>query len=137
MEHSGYSPDIIVLLQATCPLRDENIIDAALNQLINSDNDSIFTGFFAGCAMPLWKKSINGDFVPFYDYHLRPRRQDENLRESMFSENGAMYAITREAFKKTHDFLGNKVDCFVMDYQVDIDTQEDFAVVEKAITAKL
>ena len=136
LEHSGYSPDIIVLLQPTSPLRDENIIDAALNQLINSYNDSIFTGFFVGCAMPLWKKSVNNEFIPFYDYHLRPRRQDEDLREKAFSENGAVYAITREAFKKTKDFLGDKVDCFVMDYQVDIDTIDDFEAVEKIIIEK-
>ena len=133
LEKSGYSPDIIVLLQATCPLRDETIIDAALNQLISSNKDSIFTGLLIGCSMPVWKKSLSGEFIPFYDYHLRPRRQDEHLREKTYCENGALYAVTREAFEKTKDFLGEKVDCFVMEHLVDIDTLEDFNTVEKII----
>ena len=52
--------------------------------------------------MPIWKKSLNGNFISFYDYHLRPRRQEEHLRETTFSENGAMYAITIHIYEHIH-----------------------------------
>lgn len=133
LELIGYFPDIIVLLQATSPLRNEHIIDAALEKLINSGNDSIFTGFKMGYTMPVWKRNNNGQLSALYNYHLRPRRQDENLKEKTFCENGAMYAIKRDAFNKTQDFLGDNVDIFEMEYQIDIDTLKDFDAVENLI----
>lgn len=134
LERHGYIPDIIVLLQPTCPLRDEKIIDAALDKLINSDKDSIFTGFIVGPAMPLWQKSEhNDDITALYDYHLRPRRQEEHLRGTIYCENGALYAIKRDAFKEIGDFLGNDVGIFTMEYQPDIDTLEDFELAEKML----
>ncbi|OGI21622.1 MAG: hypothetical protein A2287_08665 [Candidatus Melainabacteria bacterium RIFOXYA12_FULL_32_12] len=139
LEHNGYSPDIIVLLQPTCPLRDENVIDAALEKLINSNKDSIFTGFVVSQAMPFWKQNPDGSLTALYDYHLRPRRQEEHLRGTIYCENGALYAITREAFMETGDFLGNNAGIFVADSQImpqiDIDTLEDFESAEKIILA--
>jgi len=139
LEHNGYSPDIIVLLQPTCPLRDENVIDAALEKLINSNKDSIFTGFVVSQAMPFWKQNPDGSLTALYDYHLRPRRQEEHLRGTIYCENGALYAITREAFIETGDFLGNNAGIFVADSQImpqiDIDTLEDFESAEKIILA--
>ncbi|EKE03810.1 MAG: hypothetical protein ACD_20C00148G0010 [uncultured bacterium] len=140
LESKGYCPDIIVLLQPTCPLRDEKVIDAALEQLINSTKDSIFTGFVLSQAMPMWKKNSDNSITALYDYHLRPRRQEEHLRGTIYCENGAFYAITREAFEETGDFLGDNVDIFVMDPkvtpQIDIDNPEDFEAAEKIILAR-
>jgi N-acylneuraminate cytidylyltransferase len=133
IEQEGYYPDIIVLLQPTCPLRNEKTIDAVLEQLMTSDKDSIFTGFVRGQAMPLWQKNSDGTLTALYDYHLRPRRQDANLRGTLYCEDGAVYAIRREAFAKTKDFLGENVGIFVMDHQPDIDTVQDFEAAEKAI----
>ncbi|MDD3149244.1 MAG: acylneuraminate cytidylyltransferase family protein [Candidatus Gastranaerophilales bacterium] len=83
LEHTGYSPDIVVLLQPTCPLRDENVIDAAIEKLINADNDSIFTCSAYSLTHALWKKELDGTMSCLYDYHLRPRRQDTHLHQRM------------------------------------------------------
>jgi len=129
----GYIPDIIVLLQPTSPLRDEKIIDAALEKLINSDKDSIFSGHGAGRTMPLWKQKQDGSLEALYDYHLRPRRQESHLMVPLFCENGAFYAIRYEAFLETKDFLGNNTGVYEMEWQVDVDTPEDFQTVEKIL----
>ena len=136
LELTGYVPDIIVLLQATCPTRDENTIDAALTQLINSDKDSVFSGFKISFSMPLWKKGFNGENSSLYDYHFRPRHQDTHLMEEIYCENGAFYAVKADAFKKTGDFLGENVGIFETERFVDIDTPEDFALAEKQLLAK-
>ena len=133
LEKTGYVPDIIVLLQPTSPLRNERIIDEALEQLINSDKDSIFAGHRAGKTMPLWKQNLDGTLTALYDYHLRPRRQESHLMTPMLCENGAFYAVRYDAFQITKDFLGNNVGFYEMEYQVDIDTVEDFASVEKIL----
>ena len=133
LECLGYKPDIVVLLQPTSPLRDEKTIDAVLEKFINSENDSIFTGFDAGYTMPLWKRNRNGSLTALYDYHLRPRRQDELIKEKMYCENGALYAIRYDAFRKTKDFMGENVAFFEMEHHIDIDTVQDFEEVEKII----
>ncbi|MDD3013203.1 MAG: acylneuraminate cytidylyltransferase family protein [Candidatus Gastranaerophilales bacterium] len=133
LKKTGYVPDIIVLLQPTSPLRDEKIIDAALEQLIQSDKDSIFAGHKAGRTMPLWKQKPDGSLEALYDYHLRPRRQESHLMEPMVCENGAFYAVRYDAFLETKDFLGNNVGFFEMDWQVDVDTLKDFQDVEKIL----
>lgn len=136
LEKQGYFPDIIVLLQPTSPLRDETVIDAALLKLINSDNDSVFTGTKIGKTMPKWKRDYNGKMVALYDYHFRPRYQEPELMEDMYAENGAFYAIKIDAFKKHGDFIGENAEIFEMPPQIDIDTPEDFKKVEKILLQK-
>ena len=136
LELQGYVPDIVVLLQPTCPTRDEKLIDEALTQFINSGKDSIFGGIKVRKSMPLWKKGFDGNNVAIYDYHFRPRTQEPHLMEDLFAETGAFYAIKIDAMKKTGDFLGEDVDIFEMAPSVDIDTPEDFARAEKLLLEK-
>lgn len=130
---NGYKPDIVVLLQATCPMRDEIVIDEALKELISSENDSIFTAFWATRAMPLWRKNHDGSMTALYDYHLRPRRQEKHLIEDVFCEDGALYAIKYDAFEKIHDFIGNTPKIYPIERHIDIDELEDFQKVEQAL----
>ncbi|HBG48206.1 MAG TPA: acylneuraminate cytidylyltransferase [Cyanobacteria bacterium UBA9971] len=136
LELQGYVPDIVVLLQPTCPARDEKIIDAALTQLLNSDKDSILGAIKIGKSMPKWKKGFDGKNIALYDYHFRPRTQEPHLMEDLYAETGAFYAIRIDAFKKTGDFLGEDVDIFEMKPSVDIDTPEDFARAEQLLLEK-
>lgn len=137
LELKGYKADIVVLLQATCPTRDEKIIDEGLERLLNSEKDSIFTGFRVRKNMPLWKKGFDGNNIALYDYHFRPRHQETHLMEDIFSENGAFYAIKIDAFKKTGDFLGENVEIMETEAFVDIDSPEDFAWAEKLLLEKI
>jgi len=136
LEKQGYCPDIIVLLQLTSPQRDETIIDAALEKLINSENDSVFTGSKIGKTMPKWKRGYDGKLVALYDYHFRPRYQEPELMEDMFAENGAFYAIKIDAFKKHRDFIGENAEIFETPKFIDIDTEEDFEKIETALRQK-
>ncbi len=136
LKAGGYVPDIIVLLQATCPMRDEIVIDEALKELISSDNDSIFTAFWATRAMPLWRKNHDGSVTALYDYHLRPRRQENYLIEDVYCEDGALYAIKYDAFETIHDFIGNNPKIYPVERHIDIDDLEDFRKVEQVLIKK-
>lgn len=131
LEKQGYNPDIVLLLQCTAPNKDESLIDEVIEKLINTDNDSVFTGVEKSYTMALWKKNHDGSMNALYDYHLRPRWQDVHLNEKIYSENGAVYAIEIDAFKKHQDFIGEKADIVLAPHIVDIDTEADFEKVEK------
>lgn len=133
LEKQNYHPDIVILLQPTSPLRTTKQIDAVVEKLLNSDNDSVFTGFWFSQAMPLWQKDDDGNFKSLYNYHLRPRRQEESLRGNIFCEDGSIYAIKIDAFKKHKDFIGENPYIFETKQQIDIDTVQDFENVEKII----
>ncbi len=133
LEKQGYYPDIVVLLQATSPLRGEKIIDGAISKLINSDKDSIFTGVKLGKTMPKWKRGYDGNLVALYDYHFRPRTQEPGLMEDMYAENGSLYAIKIDAFKQYGDFLGNNAEVYETANMIDIDTPEEFMKAEQSI----
>ncbi len=136
LKANDYVPDIVVLLQATCPMRDEIVIDGALKELICSENDSIFTAFWATKAMPLWRKNHDGSMSALYDYHLRPRRQEKHLIEDVYCEDGALYAIKYNAFENIHDFIGNNPKIYPVERHIDIDELEDFQKVEQALLEK-
>lgn len=137
LKKEGYIPDIVVLIQATCPTCDEKIIDAGIEMLINSDKDSVFSGVKMRKSMPLWKKGFDGNNTALYDYHFRPRTQEPHLMEDLYSETGAFYAIRTEAFLKHQDFIGENPGIFETTPFVDIDTPEDFAVAERILLEKI
>lgn len=136
LEKLGYFPDIVILLQATCPNKPVELIDEIIEKLINSDNDSVFSAFPKCCSMAMWKKQFNGKMQPLYDYHTRPRWQNAAKEcETLYGETGAVYAIKINAFKKYKDFIGENPDIVTTNVKlIDIDTQEDFDTAEKLMT---
>jgi CMP-N-acetylneuraminic acid synthetase len=137
LEKKGYKPDIVVLLQATCPNKTPELIDSVIEKLINSNNDSVFTARQFCYSMALWRKDHSGKLDALYDYHLRPRWQDASkLCEVIYGENGAVYAIKADAFKKCSDFIGENPDIVLSPPLIDIDTQEDFDEAERLLLSK-
>lgn len=133
LEKNGYKPDIVVLLQPTTPTKTSDMIDAVVEKLINSEYDSVFTGHKVSYTMGLWKKCHSGKTVGLYDYHLRPRWQDVHLNEELWAENGAIYAIKKEAFMMHKDFIGEHPHIYETPHIIDIDTEEDFLGCEKVL----
>jgi len=130
LERNGYNPDIIILLQATCPMRTEKEIDEALELYFNSDCDSIFAAKPAGTTHALWKRHHDGTFEGLYDYRTRPRRQDIDRHYRLYVETGSIYIIRADIFHKVEDFIGENPKIYLQPKCVDIDTIEDFAIAE-------
>jgi CMP-N-acetylneuraminic acid synthetase len=111
----------VVLLQATNPLRPQNLLQEAFTVFQEQQVDSLFT---VSRSHHKLGKIENHKFIP-YNYEVGQRSQD---LEPLFYENGLLYIarasviqnneiITKEAFplEVNHPFAN-----------VDIDTQEDF-----------
>ena len=98
--------EIVVLLQATNPLRPKNLFHQALYKFLNYDCDSLMT---VSRNRDKLGKIINGKFLPF-NYEQGQRSQD---LEPLFYENGLLY-ISKASLILEHPYA-----------KVDIDNKED------------
>ena len=135
-EKEDYKPDYVVLLQPTCPLRDENYIDSAFEYYFEAEKkgyDSCFSAFDSGYTHAKWKILHNGKLEGLYDYRIRPRRQETEQHYKMITENGAFYALETDTMLKANDFIGFNPIAYVTPRVIDIDTPEDFKRVEEML----
>ncbi|MBQ2870909.1 acylneuraminate cytidylyltransferase family protein [bacterium] len=133
----NYRPDVVVLLQATCPLRDSKRLDEAIELFINNpDCDSVFSVKKIGLTHALWRENHDGTVLGLYDYRHRPRRQDLDEHYSLMQETGETYIIRTDVLMKIGDFIGEKPIFHIVDNSVDIDTEEDFKFAEEFLCGK-
>ena len=117
--------DNVILLQATNPLRPQNLLQEAFTIFQEQQFDSLFT---VSRSHHKLGKIINNRFIP-YNYEVGQRSQD---LEPLYYENGLLYITKATAIlnneiitKDAYPFEVNH--CFA---NVDIDTQEDFDYAE-------
>lgn len=114
-----------VLLQATNPLRPQNLLKEAFETFQKEKCDSLFT---VSRNHQKFGKIINEKFIPF-NYEIGQRSQD---LEPLFFENGLLY-ITKAALIMKNIIIAENVFPFKIDSifaDVDIDTQDDFDYAE-------
>lgn len=136
LQKTGYKADYVVLLQPTCPLRDEKYIDLAFDYYFLKQKegfDSCFSVYEIGNTHAYWKLLHNGKAECLYDYRKRPRRQDVNEHYKLYRENGAFYALPWDTVRETKDFIGYNPVMYNTSKMIDIDTVSDFEEVEKII----
>ncbi len=123
----GYSPETVVFLQATSPVRDAGDVDNALAQMKQEGADSLVSV----CASHefLWTLREGVGAALNYDPASRPRRQEMG---SQFRENGSIYVMKGAGLVRHGCRLFGRIALYVMDQarSFQIDTEEDFAVVE-------
>jgi len=137
LEKENYKPDVVVLLQATCPLRNEKELDEAFEIFFkNQPNgcDSVFAGKILGTTHSKWRQNpITKEYECLFDYRNRPRRQDESEHFPLLRETGATYIIKTNVLKEVKDFIGKKPMVYFDGICLDIDLPEDFEKAENLI----
>ena len=144
LEKQNYHPDVVILLQATCPLRDARELDEAFELFLQNEPngcDSVFAVKPVGKTHALWRKvpdcyrNDENDTVYecLYDYRHRPRRQDFDKHYPMYCETGATYIIKTDVMKQVKDFIGKRPEVYTKGFCLDIDTVEDFEKASKII----
>ncbi len=139
LEKENYKADFVVLLQPTCPMRDEKYIDSAFEfyfEKLKQGYDSCFSAFSMGYTHSKWKMLHDGKLEGLYDYRLRPRRQDIKEHYQLIAENGAFYALKWDTLKEIKDFIGYNPVAYITPKIIDIDTVEDFKKVEEILKNK-
>jgi len=125
----GLSPDIVILLQATSPLRPKGSLDEALKHFQKKEFDTLLS--ISPTHRFFW--SIDKEFATAeYDFQNRPRRQDMKPEDIRYVENGSVYIFTSEHFQKTGNRLGGSIGytIFPEEYSPEIDTEMDFLLLE-------
>lgn len=125
----GYTPDLVVLLQCTSPLRLPGDIDQAVETLLESGADSLLS--VVPFSRFLWRVGEDGRLQSWnYDYRRRPRRQE--YASGLYMENGSIYVMRPRVLREEHNRLGGRIACYVMHplTAVEIDALEDFALAE-------
>ena len=130
LEKENYSPDVVVLLQPTSPLRTAVDIDNAIKLFLDGKCESVVSV----CEMehpPYWSlKTEEGYLKPLFDAkYFRIRRQD---LEKAYMPNGAIFVSTLQILYKYKSFYCEKIIPYVMlaERSVDIDTEMDFLLAE-------
>ena len=133
----GWTPEYVVLLQPTSPLRRGRHIDDALGLLARSGADSVVTVV----EVP---KHLSPDYVMrIEDGTLRPflpegarvtRRQD--VRPAYYRD-GTVYAFRRDTLDRFGSIYGDDCRPLVIDAResLSIDTPEDWAAAQKILEA--
>ena len=127
----SYTPQSIVLLQPTSPLRDSNDIDRAVILYQKANATALISGFEP-------QKNPLKDFIITKDGYLEnlagpeiniSRRQD---LPRVFRPNGAIFLVDSVHYKQTESFTSERCIPFFMDFNrsIDIDTHDDFVKAE-------
>ena len=113
------SCDIVVLLQATSPIRKPGLIDECIKEFKDNDYDSLATGFVC-------------KYVEYGKNELR--RQDI---KGFFYDDGNIYVIKADLIRRG-DRYGKKIGKKIISRgeNIEIDDEFDFWIAEKVLQAK-
>lgn len=127
--------DLVVFLQATSPVRQEDDIDNAIRRFLSEQADSLFS-----CTRIedhfIWEDR-GGDYVSAnYDYRNRKRRQDI---KPQYVENGSIYVFKPELIRRQHNRLGGKITIYEMPFwkSFQIDDWDDIGICEYYLKTKI
>lgn len=125
---AGAEPDLIMLLQATSPVRRPGTLDRAIAEFYATEVDSL-VGVVPQAPFLWWSTD-----PPTADYDVghRQRRQDLTPQTLRYRETGSLYLTRTEIYRQQHNRLGGRIGLFVMaeDEGIDIDTELDFELAE-------
>src|SRR6266550_3645188 len=131
----GWSPDIIVLLQPTSPLRRSDHIRDAVSLLRESNADSVVTVVeLPRHLSPDYVMRIDeGRLTPFLPEGARvTRRQDAR---PAYSRDGTVYAFRRSTIEQLGGIYGNDCRPLIIDTSdsLNIDSQADWDEAERRL----
>lgn len=120
---AGRSPDLVLLLQPTSPVRLPGTIDRAIAEFDQRQADSM-VGVVAEPPF-LWRPGEPP--LPEYDLADRPRRQDVEPWARRYRETGSLYLTAVSVYQRFRNRLGGRVVLFEMDELegIDVDTEFD------------
>lgn len=107
--------DLVVLMQATSPVRDPGLVDRCIRRLLESGADSLATGFIC----------------KYTEYGTEHRRQDI---PGFFYDDGNVYVYRAENIRKGNP-IGQRVERVLLDREqnVEVDEEFDFWLAERVL----
>jgi len=103
---SALPSDVVVLMQATSPVRDPDLVDRCIRRLLESGADSLATGYMCKCV----------------EYGAEHRRQDA---PGFFYDDGNVYVYRGERIIQG-DPIGGRVERVLVDREQNVDVDDEF-----------
>jgi len=139
LEHEGYEPDHVVVLQPSSPLRLAEHIDAAVKLCIDTEVD----GVVSVCEPdyhPYWMQSVVDGKLRLYE----PRGQEFQRKQDLpqvYRPNGAVYVYRSEVLRHQGDLGRQGLMCLTIEHEIlpfvmrreesaNIDSLSDFRMAE-------
>lgn len=131
-EIENYSPDIVVLLQPTSPLRTREDIDKAIEIFCRNRCKSLISVYEAPNHY-LWLFEVKDEFLKPLD--CLHSRLNSNVLPKLYVPNGAIYIAEVETLKTCKTFYIEELSYYVMPYErsIDIDIELEFDIAENII----
>ncbi len=128
-KEENYSPDVIVMLQPTSPLRNLEDIKNAIELFYKESCASVIS---VTEKNPYWNFKIENDYLnPLFGwvYLIDKRKQD---MPKTYAVNGAIYITTKKNLYKNNSFFNERITPYIMPQErsIDIDEKIDFEFVE-------
>ena len=138
VSRDGWSPDIVVLLQPTSPLRRPDHIRDAVAMLRDTGADSVVTVVEVPrhLSPDYVRRIVGGRLEPFLPDGARvTRRQDAR---PAYSRDGTVYAFRRSTIEKTGGIYGDDCRPLLIDARdsLSIDSPADWDAAERLLAAR-
>ena len=101
--------DLVVVLQATSPVRDEGLIDRCIRQVLDTGADSLATGFI--CT--------------YVEYGTNRQELNRQAIPGFFYDDGNVYIVKAELLRRGERF-GTRMERVVLDREQNVDVDEGF-----------
>lgn len=138
-EKQNFSPEIIVHLRPTSPLRTGNDIDAVIEKLIKTGAQAVRTVNLV-TESPYWMDVIvNGDVLKSFISGGRKYKRRQDLPK-VYRTNGLADAVRRDIIMKKNSMYSEKNQRAVITEELrghEIDTELDFLIIEQLISRGL
>jgi len=125
-------------LQPTSPLRTSQHIKESLDLFTSQECDSVVSIASVGGNHPFrMKRLIDSQLVNYIDQGFWDMRPRQSLPE-VYIRNGAIYLISRDAFTRCNQLIGDKCLGYVMNdsESTNIDTPIDLKIAELLLKEK-
>ncbi len=136
LDSLDYSPDVVVFLQATSPLRRSGDVQGAIDKFLSEDADSLFSG--RPIEGFIWAQYLDKPVRPInFDPNHRERRQDRIGVH--WEENGSIYVFKPIILRRYNRRLAGKVAVYEMDPldSFQIDEPKDLEMMARLISGNL
>lgn len=136
-KHRNYTPDLVVLLQATSPLRPAEAIDEAIERLEKSGADAV-VGVSPVEHHPYRMKQVDAQGRMINYVSLDKADVNRQTLPELFIVNGAVYVIRREVLLKGRSLFPDNTQVVVMppETAMDVDSPWDLHVVDLILKDK-
>ena len=139
--NENFYPDYLVFLRPTTPLRNVQVVDSAISEIIKDKKATALRSghLFGASAYKLFKKK--GDYAEFFgreDFKPGVEYQDFPRQKlpTTYKTNGYVDVLLSKTIERTGKLHGKKIRAFITEEVADIDSLRDLGFAKQILRNK-